>query len=1525
MLVAGITHAQPAACNGPSFNSPPSFDTGPNPNSVTAGDVNGDGFQDLVVANLTSGTVSVLLGDGAGAFLPPVSYEVGIESNAGVYARDAAIGDLNSDGKPDLVVVGGYNRGWVSVLVGDGSGNFGQAVNHSTGNATLESVVLGDFNGDNKKDVAAAATDSNRILFLLGDGTGGLAPSLQAAVPAHANKIATGDLNGDGLSDVVVTHTYPTWGFSAVLGHTTGNFAISQSTTTRSQPKSIVLADFNEDSKLDVAISFGWADHGIEYRFGDGAGNFGSSTEMLTVFEGVSLISADVNKDNNVDLIVHLSSASAVEVFLGNGNGGFTRTRSYGTLPDDSLAMASADFNQDGNPDVVAINVRARAVAVLLGDGLGGFASPDVMVRNDAQGSRLVAADFNGDSRPDIAMTRHFANQVLIYLADATGRLQPPTLYPTNRPGRSIATGDFNHDGKADLALGDNLGAVSILLGNGLGGFSGPTVFNVKLVNIPLVVTVVGKFDGDNHEDLIVLQEGSFSGSGAYLLRGDGAGNFGAASAISSGDRPSWLASADFNGDGRLDLAIANPFPAQIAILHGDGTGTFTLANPQFPLSRRASFLLAADLNKDGRPDLVMANNDSAPGHLAVMLNTGSGFGPVVTIEDASLAPIYITAADFNADSNLDLAISTHSNLGNIAVMSGDGQGNLGSLNYFTAGGTAGELAIADLNSDAKPDVISSNYAGVLLNTFTPLPCLSINDVSVTENDSGSVTAEFTVTLSAVSADTVRVNYETSGVTASKSLDFTHVSGRLSFAPGETVKKISVPVVADLLDEFDETVKVKLSNPAKAGIIDQEGMLTIIDNDPIPTLHIADSTAVEGGFSARSLTVTLSAPSGKTVTVQYATASGTATSGVDYANTSGTATIQAGQTSVTFLVQVLGEAKFEPDETFVVNLSNPVNATIEDGQAVVTLINDDPMPSVSVFGGAVQEGNSGTVSAVVTVTLSNPSYLPVSFNFTTADQTATAGADYVPLSGSVTIDPDQTSGSFTVTVNGDTVDEIDEIVLVNTSNLQNATTITASASLFIVDDDGPTISISDTSVTEGNSGTSSATFTLTLSAASPQTISVRIRTASGTALQGNDFVGLNGIVVSVQAGTNSRTVSVPVNGDTVVEPDETFVLNLSDPARATIADSQGVATIVNDDSEIQLSSAASSSSEADGSVAITVTRNGNTSTAATVGYATSDTASLTECTVTNGVASSRCDYATSIGTVNFAAGEASKNIFIPIVNDGYAEGNETFSITLSHPVGATLGSFTTATVTIQDNESVNGANPLDQVDFFIEQHYMDFLGRNAEPAGLAGWRNVLNNCGTTVAEPCDRIEVSAGFFRSPEFQSRGYFIYRFYSSVGAIPLYDQFMPDFAKVSGFLSDAQLEANKVAFVNEFMARSVFQNKYSSTFGNPTAYVDSLLATVGLPGHPSRQTWINQLTASNTTDTRGQVLRALVESQQVYDKYYNEAFVIMQYFGYLRRTADASYLDWINTMNQTGGDYRIMINGFLNSAEYRRRFGP
>ena len=205
---------------------------------------------------------------------------------------------------------------------------------------------------------------------------------------------------------------------------------------------------------------------------------------------------------------------------------------------------------------------------------------------------------------------------------------------------------------------------------------------------------------------------------------------------------------------------------------------------------------------------------------------------------------------------------------------------------------------------------------------------------------------------------------------------------------------------------------------------------------------------------------------------------------------------------------------------------------------------------------------------------------------------------------------------------------------------------------------------------------------------------------------------------------------------------------------------------------------------------------------------------------------------------------------------------------------------------------------------------------------------MINGCATGDTT-CDRIHVSSGFFRSPEFQERGYFVYRFYPvAFGRKPVYTEFIPDLAKVSGFLSASELDAAKVAFVAEFMTRAEFTTKYNGT--TDTQYVDLLLSTAGIT-HSARDFWIAAL--GNQTRTRAQVLREISESLEVYNKYYNQAFVVMQYFGYLRREPDILFQTWITSLDALCGvgqpcanpaDYRGMINGFMNSNEYRARFG-
>jgi hypothetical protein len=355
---------------------------------------------------------------------------------------------------------------------------------------------------------------------------------------------------------------------------------------------------------------------------------------------------------------------------------------------------------------------------------------------------------------------------------------------------------------------------------------------------------------------------------------------------------------------------------------------------------------------------------------------------------------------------------------------------------------------------------------------------------------------------------------------------------------------------------------------------------------------------------------------------------------------------------------------------------------------------------------------------------------------------------------------------------------------------------------------------------------------------------------------------------------------------------------------------------------VQFSSASYTVSETGPRVDITLSRSGDTTSSASVNFATNDAAGLTNCNVFNGTASPRCDYENTIGTATWAAGDASAKTFsIAIVDDSYAEGNETFTIGLNSPSGATLGAQSTATVTITDNEATNGPNPIDNTNFFVRQQYIDFLGREPDPPGFAGWTSTINNCAPGDTS-CDRIHVSQLFFQSEEFQSRGYFVYRFYPvAFGRKPDYGEFVPDLARVSGFLDANQLEAAKVAFIADFMARPAFVNTYNPL--NNTQYVDMLLNTANAGiGSSTRQSMIDGL--NNSTLTRAQVLRQIVESPEAATKYNHQAYAVMEYFGYLRRQPDASYLAWIQVLDQSN-DPRGMVTGFVNSLEYRNRFGP
>ena len=229
------------------------------------------------------------------------------------------------------------------------------------------------------------------------------------------------------------------------------------------------------------------------------------------------------------------------------------------------------------------------------------------------------------------------------------------------------------------------------------------------------------------------------------------------------------------------------------------------------------------------------------------------------------------------------------------------------------------------------------------------------------------------------------------------------------------------------------------------------------------------------------------------------------------------------------------------------------------------------------------------------------------------------------------------------------------------------------------------------------------------------------------------------------------------------------------------------------------------------------------------------------------------------------------------------------------------------------------------IDFFVQQQYIDFLGRMPDSTGFSNWVATLSACpdggfGENLNPSCDRVHVSAGFYLSVEFQGRGYFAYRFYdAALGRRPLYTEFIPDMQKVGGAQSPQQEVVSKEQYMNEFVQRDEFKNLYPITLSNQQ-YVDKLEQTAGVT-LPNKADLVNAL---NNGQSRAQVLRTFVESQVVFNKFFNRGFVTMQYFGYLRRDPDPiGFNNWVNTLNADPSNFRHMIFGFIFSTEYRNRF--
>ena len=556
----------------------------------------------------------------------------------------------------------------------------------------------------------------------------------------------------------------------------------------------------------------------------------------------------------------------------------------------------------------------------------------------------VAVADFNNDGKNDLATVNRSANNVSILLGDGAGNFGAATNFSTGDTFSepfALAVGDFNNDGKTDVVVSKpNVGSISLLLGNGSGGLGAPTNFSVG--ENPGTFGV-GDFNGDNKSDLAVADPG-FNNGGVYILLGNGTGSFGSPAKFTAGSRPRYIAVADFNRDNKSDLAVANVgfnFN-KISILLGNGAGGFS-APTDFAVGSSPIGLVVRDFNKDTFLDIAVANMDSH--NVSILKGDGQGSFGQATNFPANSFPLSITSGDFDGDGKLDLAVGANSSDARISILRGDDTGQFTFPASFTAGSGPQDVAVGDFTGNGPTGLAVANASGNTVSVLIgPFPSVSIGSSSVVEGDNGTVPMSFPLTLSGTINQPITIFYSFANGTATAGSDFDSSTAPATIPAAGLTGSLVVPVNGDRTFEPDETFTVNINSSVNAFVSSGQAQGTIANDDPVPSITINDAAVVEGNSGFRSIVfdISLSNPSSQAISFTATTADRTAAAGSDYVAKSAVVNIGPNQVDAIFNVAVSGDAQSEPNETLLVTLTNPVNASVARSQAIGTIVDDDP-------------------------------------------------------------------------------------------------------------------------------------------------------------------------------------------------------------------------------------------------------------------------------------------------------------------------------------------------------------------------------------------------------------------------------------------------------------------------------------------------------------------------------------------------------------------------------------------------------
>ena len=977
-------------------------------------------------------------------------------------------------------------------------------------------------------------------------------------------------------SGQVVTVAYATANGTATSGSdytaATGTLSFAAGETSKTIPVTIAGDALNEpDETLNLNLSTP-----ANATIGDalGIGTISNDDPVPTL--AVNDVSATEGNSgiSSLSFTVTLSAASgqAVTVAYATANGTATAGSDY-TAATGTLSFAAGETSKS-----VAVTVAGDVLNEANETFTLNLSAPTNATLADAQGIGTLT---NDDTAPslvvnDVSVTEGNSGTSTLSFTVSLSAASGQTVSAAYATANGTATSGTDYTaatGTLTIAAGQTSGTVAVTInGDALNeanetftlGLSGAT--NATLVDgegtgtitnddpVPsLVVNDVSVTEGNSGTSTLSFTVSLSAASGQVVTVAYGTAN---GTATSGSDYTA--------ASGTLNFAAGETSKTVAVSVTGD---LLNEANETFTLTLSAA--TSATIS-DAEGIGTITNDDAAPIIAVNDVSVTEGNGGTATmtftvsLSSASSVPVTVAYATANgtatagtdytaASSTLTFAAGETSKT---VAVNGTGDGLY----------EANETILFNLSNPTNATLGDNQGIGTLTNDDTA-PTLTVDDVTLSEGNSGTSTMTFTIRLSAVSGLAANVNYATTNGTATAGSDYVADSRNVVLTPGESTRTVAITVNGDLLNEADETFTLDLSTPNNATIADGQGVGRINNDDAAPTISVNDVTVTEGnsGTTAMNFAVSLSAASGQTVTVQYATANGTATAGSDYTAVSGTLTIAAGQTSATVAVAVTGDLIFEPTETMTINLSNATNGSTADPQGIGTITNDDTTPTIAVNDVSVNEGNSGTTTLNFTVSLSNPSSSTITVQYATANGTATSGSDYTATNNTLTFVAGETSKTVAVSITGDARNEANETFNLNLSNAVNATIAdTQGIGTITNDDPQPSLSVNDVSISEGNTGTKTLNFTVTLSAASNQTVTVNYATANGTASSSTDYTAASG-TLTYTAGQTSKAVGVTIRGDRTSEPNETFTLNLSSAANATLADAQGIGTITNDD------------------------------------------------------------------------------------------------------------------------------------------------------------------------------------------------------------------------------------------------------------------------------------------------------------------------------------------------------------------------